>query len=211
MRYGPRVRNVQGFPKAGDIVTFGHYEQDGDPANGPEPIEWIVLDTEDGYTTLLSRYGLETKPYCETGSAQWKTCSLRKWLNDSFLNEAFTDEEQKKIETSAVSEKGVTAVSDGMGSTSLDKVYLLSMDEADRYFDSNEERKCVPTQAAVNHGADVRDETCGWWLRTHTNSKRADGTGFGGKLYKSMVEGYADGKVVRPVIRLLTDNIPDEI
>ena len=45
--------------EVGDIVTFGHYEQDGDDANGLEPIEWIVLDTEDAVATLISRYGLD--------------------------------------------------------------------------------------------------------------------------------------------------------
>ena len=27
----------------GDTVTFGRYEQDNNPGNGPEPIDWIVL------------------------------------------------------------------------------------------------------------------------------------------------------------------------
>ena len=27
----------------GDGVVFGSYEQDGDPANGPEPIHWTVV------------------------------------------------------------------------------------------------------------------------------------------------------------------------
>ena len=28
----------------GDLVTFGSFEQDGDELNGPEPIQWIVLE-----------------------------------------------------------------------------------------------------------------------------------------------------------------------
>ena len=42
----------------GDVLAFGHYEQDNNPDNGPEPIEWIVLDVQDGKALLLSRYGL---------------------------------------------------------------------------------------------------------------------------------------------------------
>lgn len=30
----------------GSIVTFGRYEQDGNPDNGQEKIEWIVLDVQ---------------------------------------------------------------------------------------------------------------------------------------------------------------------
>ena len=36
----------------GDIVLFGRYEQDNDPADGPEEIEWIVLDIRDGSVKL---------------------------------------------------------------------------------------------------------------------------------------------------------------
>ena len=28
------------IPEAGDHIFFGHYEQDNDLNNGPEPIEW---------------------------------------------------------------------------------------------------------------------------------------------------------------------------
>ena len=27
----------------GDVINFGSFEQDGNEANGPEPIQWIVL------------------------------------------------------------------------------------------------------------------------------------------------------------------------
>ena len=39
----------------GEYVTFGSYEQDDDFDNGPEPIEWMVLDHQDGRTLLLAR------------------------------------------------------------------------------------------------------------------------------------------------------------
>lgn len=32
--------------KVGDIIKFGHYEQDGNTANGKEEIEWQVLKVE---------------------------------------------------------------------------------------------------------------------------------------------------------------------
>ena len=51
------------YKKVGSIVTFGQYEQDNNTGNGPEEIEWIVLDVQDGKSLLLSRYGLDAKPY----------------------------------------------------------------------------------------------------------------------------------------------------
>jgi hypothetical protein len=38
----------QSFDTVGGIVTFGRYEHDGSEENGPEEIEWIVLDAKDG-------------------------------------------------------------------------------------------------------------------------------------------------------------------
>ena len=60
------------------ILTFGKYEQDNNPDNGPEEIEWIVLEEHDGNLLLLSRYGLDAVPYSENilraarvGNARW--------------------------------------------------------------------------------------------------------------------------------------------
>lgn len=44
-------------PKAAySTVFFGSYEQDGNTENGPEPIEWLVLEDDGETMTLLSRY-----------------------------------------------------------------------------------------------------------------------------------------------------------
>ena len=36
-----------------ETVRFGRYDQDNDPENGPEPIEWIVLEEKDGKRLCL--------------------------------------------------------------------------------------------------------------------------------------------------------------
>ena len=41
------VASTQDFRTKGNIVTFGHYEQDNDAGNGAEKIEWIVLDYDE--------------------------------------------------------------------------------------------------------------------------------------------------------------------
>ena len=38
----------------GEYFAFGVYEQDNDLTNGKEPIEWLVLDVQDGEDLLLS-------------------------------------------------------------------------------------------------------------------------------------------------------------
>lgn len=82
----------------GDIMTYGHYEQGNDLDNGLEPVEWTMLDVQDGWALLLSRYALDAKPYHEAreddtwksyGVVYWDTCTLRAWLNGEFLEATF--------------------------------------------------------------------------------------------------------------------------
>jgi hypothetical protein len=84
-----------------DTVSFGHWEQDNNPDNGPEPIEWIVLDKIDGRLLLISSSCLAGMAYHMEPftPVTWETCSLREWLNSIFLSSAFTEEEQAWIKT----------------------------------------------------------------------------------------------------------------
>lgn len=61
-----------------EIVTFGKYEQDGMRSNGPEAIEWLVLDVQEDKALLLSRYALDSMPYHDNYKAvTWETSDLR--------------------------------------------------------------------------------------------------------------------------------------
>ena len=88
----------------GDVIYFGSYEQDNNLSNGQEPIEWIVIDIEsDGTLVLMSKYGLDVKPYNETkANVTWATCSLREWLNGAFYNAVFSTVEKSRILTTYV-------------------------------------------------------------------------------------------------------------
>ena len=89
------LNRQSGFTGGNGNVTFGSYAQDNDRSNGTEPIEWIVLDVQEGKALLLSKYGLSAAGYHDTwDDCTWETCSLRTWLNDRFLNWAFSLEEQ---------------------------------------------------------------------------------------------------------------------
>ena len=77
--------------KVGDYVVFGQYEQDNDTSNGKEDVEWLVLDVQEDRALLISKYLLDCKPYNTTDDhVTWETCTLRKWLNDEFINTAFS-------------------------------------------------------------------------------------------------------------------------
>ena len=162
--------------KVNDIVTFGSYEQDGLRKNGAEPIEWLVLDVQGDKVLLLSCYALDSKPYNDTyGSTTWEKCTLRNWLNSTFLDTAFTDEEQKKILLTEIDNgnaQGNREWRTNGGNNTEDAIFLLSYADTDRYFDGAADRICMPTNYAVAMGADTRilddgiTEAGWWWLRS---------------------------------------------
>lgn len=81
----------------GNYVTFGTYPQTA-LGNDQTPIEWLVLARDGRQALLISRYGLDAKPYnTKLSSTTWGKCTLRTWLNDTFLNKAFSSTEQTAI------------------------------------------------------------------------------------------------------------------
>ena len=153
----------------GSVVTFGAYEQDNDEENGKEPIEWIVLDVQDGKSLVISKYALDCQPYnTEYIAVTWETCSLRTWLNGTFLKKAFSAEEQARIPTVTVTDDKNPVYGTDPGKNTQDRVFLLSIPEAEKYFASDQERQCKPTAYAVGLRA-----LCWWWLRSPGDSSNS--------------------------------------
>lgn len=153
----------------GYVIELGSYEQDGNASNGKERIEWQVLDVKDGKALVISKYGLDAKPYNgRDEKTTWEQCSLRKWLNGVFLDTAFTDEAQERIIESDVSADKNPKYSTDPGNDTKDKVFLLSIDETNKYFASDDARICQPTAYAVENGVYENDKNgaCWWWLRS---------------------------------------------
>lgn len=205
-------------PAAGDIVLFGRYEQDNDPIDGTEPIEWIVLDVQDGKALLLSRYGLDAIQYHARYTAvTWEECSLREWLNGEFLAAAFSAEEQAAIPETEIDNSAAQGCprwdTDG-GNNTKDRVFLLSCAEAKRYLgvmcwedadgsEWSEAADVIPTAAAVAHGARTSDGTpattgC-WWLRSPGSQQSAAAHVYGNGMHNdTLVDSF--GWIVRPAM-----------
>lgn len=170
----PTVNESLASVGIGDSFLFGTYEQDCD-ASSKEPIEWIVLKKEDGCAMLISKYGLDAVPYNTISeSITWEKSSIRKWLNNDFFNEAFTEEERAMIPSVDVRNPGNPEYSTYPGNHTVDKVFFLDVYEADELFESDESRILLPTQYAITKSAYVHDgveyapECAGntyWWLR----------------------------------------------
>lgn len=154
----------------GDVIEFGRYEQNGDLKNGPEPIQWQVLAVEDGKALVISRFGLDSRAYNEEYTAiTWKNCSLRKWLNEEFLAAAFSEEEQKFISLSHIVNHDNPSSGKPGGNDTEDKLFLLSIEEAETYFASDDDRRCWTTSYVMAREPKMprdADGCCWWWLRS---------------------------------------------
>ena len=165
-----------GTVKVGDYITFGRYEQDNDLENGPEEIEWLVVEAEEGKCCLVSRYILDAQNFHNTEEAvTWETCWLRGWLNEEFLNTAFSAEEQELIPVTHVDNSIQSPWTKSPNDTD-DRIYLLSYSEVyGKYFRKDWDRYCLGTPYAIARGLQsVRQRdgsvTSGYWLRVgHLN------------------------------------------
>ena len=162
--------------EVGDFVVLGAYEQDNNISNGKEIIAWRVLAKDGDNVLLISDKALDSQEYdlAQHGNnTTWEECALRSWLNNSFLNDAFNLNEQSKIvSTTVVADKNPKYGTE-QSNTTTDKVFLLGINEIEKYFPMDEDRKCAPTEYAkakatnVNGNKTVDDENlCRWWLRT---------------------------------------------
>ena len=155
-------------PQPGNYVIFGAYEQDSNTSNGKEPIEWLVLDRQDNNVLLISRFALDCRQYNNTlSSITWETSSLRSWLNNSFLNEAFSPDEQIKIVTTQVNADKNPTYSTNPGNNTSDKIFIQSIVETKQYFASDNARQVHATDYAIANGAYLGIDGNAWcWLRS---------------------------------------------
>ncbi len=112
-----------------------------------EPLEWRVLDPDEGF--IMCESIIDSQAYnntiyydsvykewyknslCENYANDYATSSIRAWLNNDFYNTAFTDEEKSEIKESMLDNSSdVDAAYDS--DATYDKVFLLSFDEMNK-------------------------------------------------------------------------------
>ena len=201
-----------GALEKGDQVCFGVYEQDNDTENGKEPIEWIVIDQDEESVELITVYGIDARQYHKKYEpVTWAGCSLRTWLNEDFLNAAFTEEEKSVLlRTVIVTDDNSTFHTLG-GEQTEDFVFILSAGELKSLVTPAAKRQIRPTPYAIENNAYAmtRGKTkgnCWWWVRMPGNEQdtaayvKDDGTIF----YKGIDVDFFS-VAIRPVIRISQD------
>ncbi len=148
----------------GDVITFGKI--------GKKDLEWIVLDISDGKLLLITNYGLNSIGYeKQWRDTTWETCSLRKWLNSDFYKKTFNEKEKNKIVETLISADPNPDYEINPGNDTSDKLFLLSIEEVNRYFELEEDRICK--QYGAKNMKSKKDNwkhemasLCTWWLRS---------------------------------------------
>ncbi len=171
--------------ETGDIVHFGHFEQNNNASDGAEPIEWIVLNVNktEKKMLLISRYGIDCQHYhLSNNPVVWENSGLRKWLNDTFRQTAFEKKERDRILPSYLKADPNPEYNVKCGGDTTDYVFLLSIAEVQRYMKA-EFLPCRPTIYTIVHNGsyDFNTGCSWWWLRTaghdrmHTSYVNDDG------------------------------------
>lgn len=190
--------------KPGEFIGFGSYEQDNVTGNGPEPIKWQVLDVDGDEAFLVSVYALDTMKFNETVKSLertydqlWAESDIRAWLNQDFLETAF--DENEKMCLIPVENEG----------NAVDLVFLLSKEELLKYFPSDYDQLCDPTEFATvkegsrdkarQLGVELLSPTCEYFLRSfNPTDKRVDLVMFKNiNKVEYTVQGF-----VRPAIKI---------
>ncbi len=160
------------LPSVGDIITFGHYEQDNNATNGKESITWIILEIKNDQLLLISEKALDVQPYhTEYNAITWARSTIRSWLNgydksynamnisytnDNFIDAAFTSAEKAKIvKSSAPNQANPNYPKFSQGVSTTDYIILLSIEEAQSYFTNPEHLKADATRYAMSKNAYV--------------------------------------------------------
>ena len=179
--------------QVGQRIEFGTYEQDSiwddKTTREKDPIQWIVLEKQDDRILVVSSLILDIHSYDESYSdvVTWEKCSLRRWLNNTFINNAFNATERKLILEAEVPADKYPDCDTDPGNATTDHIFLLSASEYLKYF----------TYDGISRFSDyadtMREDRGGyqtWWLRTPGEDGQAkvfcdDGNMFDGSWYRN--------------------------
>ena len=194
----------------GCTIEFGHYYMSN--SNYKEPIEWRVLDIQERRALITSVYGIDANRYNQSpGSAPWQTSSIRQWLNNEFINTAFKEAERNAILQAELINNDNTVYLTENGSNTVDRVFLLSLYEANTYFKNDEDRILYPTELAVSQGVYVAENGgCWWWLRSPgSHDHYAADVDYGGDIDSYGSDKYNGINAIRPAMWVSIDDLFD--
>ena len=186
--------------RVGEHIYFGHYKQGAD--GEVQPIEWRVLAVQNGKALLITDKLLDYVAYNDYNKdVTWETCSMRRWMNNTFLRTAFSSSERKKIASVTVDNPDNAKYGTEGGSATQDKIFALSIDEAFQYFSSDDDRRAFTTDYAHIPQNDADDRSDYWWFRSPgAESNLASDAHYLGSVNQKGYNVDYTGTAVRPAL-----------
>lgn len=171
------MEHTQPHLKVGQYIKLGTCSQRKTPSEyklydwHETSIEWRVIAIEGNRALLLSRYCLVNDGYSQSDTT-WETSSLRSSLNDLF-DSYFSEAEQMMIQEYETA-PGI-----------MDKVFILSPEEVEKYLPFPETRLSSPTPYVIDcydysysylagHIDFSSEEPCSWFLRFKNHTMEND-------------------------------------
>jgi hypothetical protein len=118
--------------------------------------DWRVLDIDrqNNRVLIITSNIVTIKAYHERfEEITWEQCTLRRWLNNDFICSLPTDSRERIVAANVVNQDNPYHGTPTLGgNNTIDKVFLLSIDEANRYFMDDADRVAC-----------YQDGQAGWW------------------------------------------------
>ena len=167
-----RIEEQLDFFDIGDTVVYGHYEQD-ESKEGYESLKWVIAEKKEDKVLIVCENVIEAKAFSTAQQTifRWSTSELRTWLNTTFITSAFYKQDLDNFCPSDI--KTNFKLADGTpdyDSSSNDIVFILSEEEANTYFSTNDERCAYATPYLKTKTTHINEGNNGarYWLRTPT-------------------------------------------
>lgn len=142
-----------------------------------EMIKWDIIADEGTRYLLLASQAIDCVPYNDTfDMVSWEKSSLCAWLNGSFYETAFSEEEQNAVVQTELGANRNPIYQSVTGEYLSAKVFLFSAEDLlyppygyDVYVQTDDPaRVCAQTPFAEARGVHVyTDGNCKWWTRTN--------------------------------------------
>ncbi|MGN1083508.1 MAG: DUF6273 domain-containing protein [Lachnospiraceae bacterium] len=192
--------------KVGDVVVFGEYCHHNNIYGvyyDNNPLKWLVLEQREGKILLISLQSVtilsfvSNEEYLEQkdNGFTWENSAIRECLNQYLLYSMFQQDELSCISETVVQTADNPIYGTDGGEDTIDYLFLLSIEEAQKYFSSDSERRTqivpdvelpqydlMPYQHYLNT-TDYYD----WWLRSP--GKEPDMAACVGRFGEIMMEG----------------------
>lgn len=186
--------------KAGDIVEFGNYPFE---ANGRmKPITWRIIYFKGNKALLWSEYCVDANLFAAKSlNNSWECSTLRQWLRDKFMYNAFTREEISYIDFTEVETSYEPVSSRNSGSKTTDKIFIPSLEEINKYRLLKGDLIVKATPYAQERGVFNDNGYAFWWLRTPGSSKDTEMlVSKTGEINKSGSYVYLRNRGIRPAL-----------